>query len=34
MRVVVALVPADALADCIVVFEHHYAYRPAHVYAD
>ena len=32
MLVVVAVVLADALAGCIVVPEHHYAYRPAHLY--
>ncbi|SAL16689.1 hypothetical protein AWB71_00656 [Caballeronia peredens] len=30
--VLVAVVLADALAGCIIVPEHHEAFRPAHVY--
>lgn len=32
LLILTAVVLADALAGCIVVPEHPYAYRPAHVY--
>jgi hypothetical protein len=31
LLIVLAVVMADALAGCIVVPAHHYAYQPAHV---